>query len=712
MAFVNLSPLVRSCLLGSLLVAACSRSTLSGSSGSYAGTAGNDGNGGNGGAPVGPQTQPVVACERDSNCNDNDDCTVDTCQNNWCNFAFAKNDHDGDGYAGWSCSSGNDCNDQDRNVNPGTYENCANDIDDNCNGLTDCEDPECYGMTGCDACSAYETNCEDDIDNDCDGRRDCADTECFGTSSCPCRTTETNCSDQVDEDCDGLLDCTDPSCSGTEACSCQKTENCSNNRDDDCDGLTDCLDVECKKNQACGCTTKETNCTDGNNEDCDSTIDCEDVDCVTTAECQCRQTTEDCFDGIDNNCNDLVDCRDPACKDNSACTCSGGTRKEDCTDDLDNDCDGLPDCMDPDCLSAAVCKSCLIAENCTDGTDNDCDGFIDCQDTECLGKAENCRTATEICNDLKDNDFDSYVDCADWDCRNADYCKIEHATCITAMTVTASGTYTGTTVGHPVDYVSSCGGHGSEAIFAIVLSAPSRVTVDTIGSNFDTALYMRTGVCAEGPEIACNDDAGKQDDSMYSYSKIELPLLYPGLYYLFVDGFAATDYGVDSGAYVANISIEPNPKENCDNGTDDDGDVYVDCADSDCRSQARCNCNAPKKATPEFGVLACTDGIDNDCDGLTDGADTDDCRAENYPTEFCNGKDDNGNNIVDDFACRCATDADCVSGEICYTLTVHACSLPCSNFVGSSDSGICPAIANGSVCSNSWDGGSGQCVYP
>jgi hypothetical protein len=368
--------------------------------------------------------------------------------------------------------------------------------------------------------------------------------------------------------------------------------------------------------------------------------------------------------------------------------------------------------MDPDCLGSSSCKSCLVAEICDDKSDNDCDGFVDCQDPECLGKSEKCRPASEICNDGKDNDFDQFTDCADPDCRNNDFCKVEHATCVTAQEVTASGSYTGTTTGHPIEYVGSCGGHGSEAIFALILSAPSRVTVDTIGTNFDAALYLRTGVCAEGPEIACNDDAGSQESSFYAYSKIELSLLYPGIYYLFVDGFAATDYGVDSGKYIANISIEPNPKEICDNGIDDDGDVYADCADTDCATQSRCNCNAPTKARPEFGVAACTDGIDNDCDGLIDRADIVDCRAVNYPTEFCNGIDDNGNNIIDDFACRCQSDADCVDGEICYTLTTHACSLPCDNFVGSNDSGVCPAIANGSICSASWQGGSGQCVYP
>jgi hypothetical protein len=617
-------------------------------------------------------------------------------------------DEDGDGFSGSICVTGDDCNDARADINPGMPEVCDNGLDDNCDGLSDCDDPWCNGVGECGGCSSYETSCSDRMDNDCDGRTDCADPECFATRDCPCRTYEADCSNAVDDDCDGKVDCNDSECSSSSFCSCQSRESCSNNRDDDCDGAIDCLDSDCKTQTVCACVAQESSCVDGRDEDCDGKFDCDDSDCSSRTECTCRTAHEDCSDGVDDNCNGLVDCQDPGCASSWACSCGGTSRKEICSDTMDNDCDGLPDCMDPDCLTAANCSKCLVAESCQDQIDNDCDGLIDCLDPECIGKSPNCMPAAEVCNDKRDNDFDDLIDCADPDCRNADFCKIEHATCVTALTVTASGTFTGTTIGHPIDYVGSCGGHGSEAIFALVLSAPSHVTVDTKGSNFDTTLYMRTGVCAEGPEIACNDDGGFQPGSIYAMAKIELPLLYPGLYYLFVDGFAATDGGFDSGPYVVNIDIVPNPPEVCDNGADDDGDIYVDCADSDCRDQSRCKCNAPTAATAEYGITKCNDGVDNDCDGLIDGADKADCRAsENYPDEICNGKDDNGNGIEDDYSCRCASDNDCDMGNVCYSL-VHACSLPCYYFVGSSEGGICPAIANGSVCSTS----SGQCVYP
>ncbi len=61
-------------------------------------------------------------------------------------------DGDGDGF-GTVC----DCNDANASVNPGAYENCSNGIDDDCNGLTDAEDPAC-ASSGWTAGSAVEAS--------------------------------------------------------------------------------------------------------------------------------------------------------------------------------------------------------------------------------------------------------------------------------------------------------------------------------------------------------------------------------------------------------------------------------------------------------------------------------------------------------------------------------------------------------------------------
>src|SRR5439155_1779808 len=128
---------------------------------------------------------------------------------------------------------------------------------------------------------------------------------------------------------------------------------------------------------------------------------------------------------------------------------------------------------------------------------------------------------------------------------------------------------------------------------------------------------------------------------------INIPILYPGTYFIFVDGFTVDPrFGPDEGPYVLNVSITQNPPEVCNNGIDDDGDHLVDCADPNCATFSSCaNCNGGQPPSAEYGVAKCTDGLDNDCDGKADCAD-DDCHASKYyVTECCNGRDDNGNGI-------------------------------------------------------------------
>jgi hypothetical protein len=69
-----------------------------------------------------------------------------------------------------------------------------------------------------------------------------------------------------------------------------------------------------------------------------------------------------------------------------------------------------------------------------------------------------------------------------------------------------------------------CGGDAGEAVFFFVLTAPSRVHVDSRGSAFDTALYVRTGACNSGREIGCDDDSGGSRASLLDFG-----ILYSGL---------------------------------------------------------------------------------------------------------------------------------------------------------------------------------------
>ncbi|MFH2008418.1 MAG: hypothetical protein ABI333_17665 [bacterium] len=57
---------------------------------------------------------------------------------------------------------------------------CDDGLDDDGDGLVDCDDPDCAADPIC----VPESACHDDLDNDADGQVDCADFDCVGTVAC------------------------------------------------------------------------------------------------------------------------------------------------------------------------------------------------------------------------------------------------------------------------------------------------------------------------------------------------------------------------------------------------------------------------------------------------------------------------------------------------------------------------------------------------
>ncbi len=618
-------------------------------------------------------------------------------------------------------------------------------IDDDCNGMIDCNDDHCisvsvplFGSTpcgscgdgrcagcercgGCASCSldcgppvTSETNCADGQDNDCNGMADCADPQCLsvccgnGTCDpaenscnchvdCGCRTgSEINCVDGRDNDCDGLTDCSDPECQGgTET-------NCTDGLDDDCNGTTDCADTACCSNSTdcfgdclccglggcdsletpCSCpadcgsySTNETpgsTCQDGIDNDCDGRADCYDPDCYDAdgdgfdappcgRDCDDANAsihpgaTEVCNDAIDNDCDSLVDCADSHCFSDAACcgdgncdvnewcTCPAdcGTQTSEagfCFDFADNDCDGLPNCQDRDCCATeSACRlpfpsqgcgdaSCRSdqGENscscqcdcgappatetaCTDNADNDCDSLIDCRDPDCYGpdadgdgvRADLCELdcddtnatvypgAAEICNDGVDNDCDARIDCGDYaDCTGDPACCDGDGTC--------------------ESFESKC----------------------TCAADCGTPPSSENGVCADGLDNDCDGVADCDDfECCQSQPSCQLP-------FGCGDGSCHSVIGETQCTCQCDCGPPGSVEGSCGNTRDDDCDGLTDCADPDCQNRdldgdgsagAPCgtDCDDSNATISPLLNESCADGTDNNCDGWTDCVDPD-----------------------------------------------------------------------------------------
>ncbi len=221
-------------------------------------------------------------------------------------------DNDDDGYC-----AGEDCNDNNGSIHPSAAETCADNVDNDCDGLTDegcCYDRDSDGHSAYDAARCpsgsdcddanWAVNpgqgeaCLDSIDNDCDGR---TDEDCC-----------------VDLDGDGHLGYSDARCpAGTDCDDTNRTvspdmeEVCGNAFDDDCDGFT---------NEACGA------CDDGD----------EDGYCVEDGDCDNTRSSvhpdaEELCNGRDDNCDGWIDegCG-ASCLDDDECDNGNPCVKDSC----------------------------------------------------------------------------------------------------------------------------------------------------------------------------------------------------------------------------------------------------------------------------------------------------------------------------------------------------------------------------------------------
>jgi hypothetical protein len=196
---------------------------------------------------------------------------------------------------------------------------CFDGLDNDCDTLTDCADTDdcegadggsttcgvgecastgsltCSGGTAVDTCTKGTPTseiCTGGLDEDCDGLTDCDDTDCFDDQNCqvilPCYSYDdrTSCRDAGCK-----WDNKNDTCKNGDVCTITQDPEatCDDMTDNDCNGLTDCDDPACDTDPACQeCTADEVGlCDDGIDNDCDGLTDCDDtVDCGTDPDCQ------------------------------------------------------------------------------------------------------------------------------------------------------------------------------------------------------------------------------------------------------------------------------------------------------------------------------------------------------------------------------------------------------------------------------------------
>ena len=562
------------------------------------------------------------------------------------------------------------------------------------------------------------------------------------------------CDGRVEANCSGQArisarDVTDAA--GSTQVILEPLELCNNGEDDDGNGEIDCADtVACPADTPCAneAAGDPLGLACGNGGKCDQ--------CIPPGDVQRESKESSCEDTGDNDCDGKIDCEDTDCAGLHCVTSNGGigtcasgvctcvaTGDEICDDHLDNDCDGQTDCEAASCngdicrtesgavgeCGEGVCNCTTSTEDCTDGFDNDCDDLVDCDDDDCLGvvcdattglvcssgAASTCTEcphgeATESnCGDGIDNDCDGDLDCADDDCENetcgADgmVCAAKACTCTGGGSETACGDGLDNDCDGVVDCADSDCGSTTLGQYGLACNAFGK-KCDWLGECLCPPFGALTETsCSDGSD---NDCDGKVDcldeDCRPGGVAAALPCNAKGL--------ICADTPGPTGDLCATCPSGLTVETACTDVMDNDCDGQVDCADSDCLGQT-CGangytCSAAHTCSCGGGVSTevgkCGDGVDNDCDGQVDCLDSD-CKGKavgqyggncDTPTTFAK---------VCDWLGACV----CKSGALAETLCGNAKDDDCDGLVDCQDDDCRPG---GVTASNPCDGVGHTCA--
>jgi hypothetical protein len=490
----------------------------------------------------------------------------------------------------------------------GCAEDCVDGMDNDLNGLIDCDDPACAADPACGLCG----------DNDGDGFLDaaCGGTDCDDAASLVFPGAPEQCNG-LDDDCDGQVP-NDPI--GGEF-------------DDDGDGFAEC-DGDCNDAVATAHPGAIEVC-DGADSDCDGVLPAIEADddldgvWVCAGDCDDLEPTihagaPELCDGIDNDCDGLVP-NGPG------------------TGEFDDDADGLAEC-DGDCVDTDANSYPGATEIC-DGLDNDCDTFLPM--------------------DEMDIDMDAHLLCGD-DCDDyrafihpghPEYCDGWDNDCNGLVDDGPSMTFyrdaDGDGFGDPGDAVVDCAPPPGYV-------ADGTDCDDTTGAVYPGAIELcdnRDNDCdglVSPPEIDVDGDGWT---TCFGDCYDNDPAFYPGAPEI-CDG-----WDNDCDGVIDNGMGAPWYRDNDGDGFGDPNTVQSSCVQPPGFVSDSSDCNDFDDAVHPAAPEICS-GVDDNCDGVlapgesdADGdlvlpclGDCDDSDPNVYPSapELCNGTDDDCDGGVDE----------------------------------------------------------------
>jgi hypothetical protein len=168
--------------------------------------------------------------------------------------------------------------------------------------------------------------------------------------------------------------------------------------------------------------------------------------------------------------------------------------------------------------------------------------------------------APEVCGNSTDDNCNGAVD---EDCARAgDVCATAIPISLSGGSATVTGSIAGFSDDYQTDPVCGAGMGGRDVVYYFDVNGVGDVTIDTIGSSFDTVLAVGTECTPTGLREACNDN---YDERVSRTSRIWLhrvgSLFGTTRVYVLVDAF---DAGASSGTYTLNVRVRnPAAADSC-----------------------------------------------------------------------------------------------------------------------------------------------------